>query len=228
MLQQPGPVVIFDFDGTLVSRDSFVDFSLEYCLARPWRFALVGLLAPLAGLMWLSSMRRGASVLLWAMTVGASTRGFVVALRRYGTRRLPRLAHELVWSELTRRLGRGERVVIATGTAPTLVRALLRAREVPRLPVAGSRFRRRFGGLIATTHCIGRAKPRELKRRHGIEAWSTVYTDSAADYALVSAAREVILVAPAPRTLARLRPRLRSDAELRVFELSELSTWPSP
>ena len=218
MLEQPSPVVIFDFDGTLVSRDSFVDFSLGYCLVRHWRLALVGLLAPLAGLMWWRSMRKAASILLWGMTVGGSTRSFVLALRRYGARRLPRLSHELVWAELVRRLSQGERVVIATGTVPTLVRALLRARRLPTLPVAGSRFRRRLGGLTATIHCIGRMKPRELKRRHGIEGWSAVYTDSFADRALVSAAHEVVLVGPSPRTLARLRPLLRADASLRVLE----------
>lgn len=218
MFEQPPPVVIFDFDGTLVSRDSFVDFSLGYCLARPWRLLLVGLLAPIAGLMWWRSMRKAASILLWGMTVGASTRSFVLALRRYGERRLPRFTHEAVCAELLQRVSQGERVVIATGTVPTLVRALLRARRLPRLPVAGSRFRRSLGGLTATTHCIGSVKPRELRRRHGIEAWSAVYTDSFADRALVSAAHEVVLVAPGQRTLARLRPLIRSDASLRVLE----------
>ena len=106
MFEQPPPVVIFDFDGTLVSRDSFVDFSLGYCLARPWRLLLVGLLAPIAGLMWWRSMRKAASILLWGMTVGASTRSFVLALRRYGERRLPRFTHEAVCAELVSRLHR--------------------------------------------------------------------------------------------------------------------------
>ena len=34
-------VVVFDFDGTLVSRDSFLDFAFGYCARRPVRLLLV-------------------------------------------------------------------------------------------------------------------------------------------------------------------------------------------
>ena len=86
---RPLQVVVFDFDGTLVSRDSFIDFSVRYCLRRPWRLLLVGPLLPFALLWALRSESSAGSLLLWAMTVGASTRSFVLALRRYARRTLP-------------------------------------------------------------------------------------------------------------------------------------------
>jgi phosphatidylglycerophosphatase C len=214
----PGRVVVFDFDGTLVSRDSFVDFSLRYCLARPWRMLLVCLTAPVAFVLRWHSLKAASSVLLWAMTVGGRTRGFVLALRKYGSKRLPLLANEPLWAELARRLEQGAHVVIATGTVPTIVRAMLRARGLPLLQVAGSRFRRRFGGLTVRTHCIGRVKPRELARRFGISSWLTVYTDSFADRWLVRVAREVVLVGPDERTLTRLRALVSVGSSLRVVD----------
>lgn len=213
-------VVIFDFDGTLVSRDSFLDFSLRYCLRRPARLPLLVALLPLALISSFRSLSAGGSVLLWAMTVGASTRSFVVALRRYARSTLPRFAHEAVFAELARHRRDGRSVVIATGSLPLLVRGLLHRRQLAPLPVVGSRLRRRFGGLTVDTHCIGRNKPRELERRLGLAAWHAVYTDSFTDRHLLSRASDVTLVAPARLTLRRARDLLGERAPLRVL-------WPS-
>jgi len=209
-------VVVFDFDGTLVSRDSFFDFSRRYCLARPARLLLLASLLPLASLVALRSRDRAGSILLWAMTVGASTRAFVLELRRYARDTLPIYANELVFAELSQQVQAGARVVIATGSLPLLVRGLFDARKCARLPVAGSRFRRRFGGLVAETHCIGRVKVRELRRKFGISEWSAVYTDSIADRSLMRGAREITLVLPNRRS-EQLTRRLIDRQTLRVL-----------
>ncbi len=209
-------LVVFDFDGTLVQRDSFLDFSLRYCLARPARLVLALALMPLAALFRLRSLAAAASVLLWGMTFGVSTRLFLAELRRYGREVLPGLVNPAVFAELERHLGEGRTVVVATGTVPLLVRALVRSRGLAPIPVVGTRLRRRFGGFVADTHCIGRTKVRELERRLGITAWTTVYTDSFADRALLRAASEVVLVTPSERTLSRTRLLVSAD-KLRVL-----------
>jgi phosphatidylglycerophosphatase C len=209
-------VVIFDFDGTLVGRDSVLDFCFRYALARPWRLLLVALVAPVAGCAGLRSTRRAASVLLWALTCGTSTPRFVRALRRYGARILPRFVHPRLLQELRSHLEQGAHVVLATGSLPTLVRAFLRAHGLPALPVAGSRLVRRRGGLVVVTHCVGKTKLRELERRFGIRSWSRVYTDSWADAPLMSQARDVTLVAPSPRTEMRAQSLLQGRAPLRT------------
>jgi phosphatidylglycerophosphatase C len=217
-------VVVFDFDGTLVSRDSILDFSFRYCASRPQRLLLVAVVAPLAGLAWLRSTSAAASVLLWAMTFGTPTRRFVMALRRYAEQVLPRFAREPIFAELAHELTRDAqgdvRVVVATGTLPTIVRGLLRARGLPALPVAGSRFRRRWGGLVVQTHCVGKVKVRELGRRFGITAWARVYSDSLADRPLLRAARDIVLVAPSPRTLQSVQVLAGERAALRVLGLA--------
>lgn len=206
--------VVFDFDGTLVRRDSFFDFSLRYCLGRPERLALAVTLLPVAACFRLRSLAAAASVLLWGMTLGVSGRRFHAELGRYAREVLPRLVNAAVFAELERHLDAGRSVVVATGTLPVFVRTLLATRGVPRLRIAGTRLRRRFGGFVAETHCIGRTKLGELERRFGITAWTTVYTDSYADRALMRGAAEVVLVAPSRSTLARARllvhaPKLR-------------------
>jgi phosphatidylglycerophosphatase C len=214
-------VVVFDFDGTLVSRDSFVDFCFAYCRAHPARWLLIVPLLPVALLLLLTRSQGAAgSVLLWAMTVGCSTRSFVLALQCYASRTLTRYAFEDIFAELTRHLGEGSRVVIATGSVPTLVRGLLAAKGLAPLPVAGTRLRRAWGGLISETHCTGAAKVGELRRRFGIHDWTGVYTNSFADHSLLSQAHDITLVHPNRRTL-RLTQRLTSKkATLRVLRPS--------
>jgi len=223
MLTEPGgsspgrAVVVFDFDGTLVSRDSFIDFSLRYCARRPARLLAVVVTLPVALLLRMHSLGAASSALLWVMTLGGSTRQFVLALRRYARVRLPRYAHDAIFAELTRHLIAGDRVVIATGTVPVLARALLGARGLARLPVVGSRMRRRWGGLVAVTHCIGKVKVRELRRKLAIETWVSVYTDSFADRSLMSRARDVTLVGPSLRTLSRTQQLVGAGQALRVL-----------
>jgi phosphatidylglycerophosphatase C len=213
-------VVVFDFDGTLVSRDSFVDFALGYCLRRPARLLAVTALLPLSLLLLaLRSRTFAASLLLWAMTLGSSTRQLVLALRHYAKHTLPRYANEAIFAELARHVQAGSRVVIATGTMPLLVRGLLEARHLERLPIVGSRLRRKWGGLVAHTHCIGRTKVQQLAGRLGIDKWSTVYTDSFADRSLLRAARDITLVSPSNRTLLRTQRLIDQATALRVLHL---------
>jgi phosphatidylglycerophosphatase C len=210
-------VVVFDFDGTLVRRDSFLDFSSRYCVRRPWRLLMVGATLPLALLAAARSFSAAASVLLWAMTLGASTRSFVIALRHYARDTLPDYANEAIFAELTRHLEAGSRVFIATGSVPVLVRGLLRSRNLGPLPIVGTRLRRRWGGLVAETHCTGENKVRELRRRFGIVGWRAVYTNSFADRPLLSHARDVTLVCPSSRTLLLTQRLIGQAGPLRVL-----------
>jgi phosphatidylglycerophosphatase C len=198
-------VIVFDFDGTLTCRDSFLDFCARYGLSRPFR--LLFLLLPLAplglllALLW--SRGVGGSVLLWAMTVGTPPRSFVSALKRYARGRLARSVHEPILSELTRHREEGHRVIIATGSLRMLVRELLAARGVGRVATVGTRLERCCGGWIAPVHCTGSVKVDALRLRYGVSAWACVYTNSFADRALMSRARNITLVCPSSDTLRR-------------------------
>lgn len=211
-------VVVFDFDGTLVGRDSVLDFCFRYAARRPHRWALVFLTAPLAAILRVRSVAGAASVLLWALTVGASPRAFVRALQRYAVGVLPRFALRTTFAELRREVEAGRHVVLATGALPVLVRGVLRAEGVAHLPVVGSRLRRRYGGFVVETHCVGRCKPRELARRLGITEWRAVYTDSWADRALMRGARRIVLVSPSGALVARAR-RLGEGREVSVLSV---------
>jgi phosphatidylglycerophosphatase C len=209
-------VVIFDFDGTLVSRDSVLDFFFRYVVRRPLRLLLLVLVAPLAAVFRLRSVSAAASVLLWALTIGVSTRAFVGALRHYAERVLPGFAYEELFGELVQERAQGRRVMLATGALPTLVRGVLRARGLPALPVVGSRLRRCYGGFVVATHCVGSVKARELARRFHVKAWDAVYTDSWSDRSLIRGASRVALVSPSPSLLSRVQ-QLQGERAVRIL-----------
>ena len=209
--------IVFDFDGTLVSRDSFFDFSLRFCLRRPARILFVALSAPWALLATLRSVDAALSVFLWAMTFGVSTRQFVELLRSYAREVLPGAVNEAIWEELRAHHGAGNRVAIATGSLPLLVRELSTARGLPGLAIVGSRLRRKWGGLVAETHCTGPTKVHELERRFGITRWSAVYTNSFADRALMLGTPDITLVGPSRSTLLRTRRLIGPGTTLRVL-----------
>lgn len=210
-------VVVFDFDGTLVDRDSFLDFALGYCARRPARLLLITLLLPVALALALRSWRRAAAMLLWVITLGTSTCSFARALQRYAKQTLPRYANDAIFGELSAQLRAGHRVVIATGSIPLLVRGLLRARNLPPIPIVGTRLRRRWGGLVTETHCVGKTKVHELQRKLGIVGWSAVYTDSFADRSLLRRAQHITLVSPSGRTLRRTQGLIDDGKVLRVL-----------
>lgn len=213
----PSPVVVFDFDGTLVNRDSLFDFSVRYCLRRPWRLLLMIALLPVTLLALVRSPEAALSALFWSMTLGTSLRPLARELRRYGRDRLPSFANEAIFAELVELVRSGGRVLIATGSLPSLVRALLTVRGLAPIATVGSRLRRKWGGLVLETHCTGRTKVIELERRFAVTRWSTVYTNSFADAPLMEGTPSIVLVGPSERTLRRTRQLIDSSTTLRVL-----------
>ena len=203
---------------TLVRGDSFTGFAVRYCLRHVGRSLLMVALLPLAAALGWRRRTRGGSLLLWAMTVGVPTRRFAEAIREYAIHTLSKRVYEQVFVELERHARVGN-AVVATGSIPLMVRALLRARGAPRVPVVGTRLKRRFGGLVADTHCIGRTKVRELDRRLGLKTRAAVYTDSVLDHPLMRRAGYVTLVGPTPRTLRRVEYLLGPSIPLQALHL---------
>jgi phosphatidylglycerophosphatase C len=213
------PVVVFDFDGTLVHGDSVTRFAIDYLLHRPGRllFVLPFLPAAAACLPFHRTRTPGVSLFWWALSFGTRSRRLVEALRAYAESELVQHINEASFAELRDRLARGESVVIATAAPPVIVRGLFRARGLAGARIAGTHTARCCGGLVTSPHCIGETKVHELERRFGLSAWTEVYTDSALDLPIMRRAAAVTLVEPSKFTLARVERALGAAVRLRVL-----------
>jgi len=216
----PSSVVVFDFDGTLVNRDSLFDFSVRYCLKRPARLLLMLALLPVSLLALLRSTEAALSALFWSMTLGTSVRSLARELRSYARNVLPAFANEAIFAELVRHVHVGDRVLVATGSLPSLVRELMLARHLRPLSTVGSRLRRKWGGLVLETHCTGRTKLSELERRFDITRWAAVYTNSFADAPLMRGTPSITLVGASRSTVLRTQQLIGPTTELRVMPAS--------
>lgn len=222
-MQPPVPVIVFDFDGTLVRGDSVATFSLAFLVKRPLRLicllpALPFVLPLLASERWLSP---GVTAFWWLLSWGTRTRTLAEELLAYSRTVLVRRTNGATLAELKAHLARGDRVVVATAAPPLVARELLRKNGVPAVPVVGTRLVRRYGGLVARPHCFGERKVEELERRHHVRKWAEVYSDSDFDLPIMRLAERVTLVAPSSRARARIERELSPRVSVRL--LPELS-----
>jgi phosphatidylglycerophosphatase C len=216
-MREAPPLVVFDFDGTLVHGDSVTGFALGYVLRRPARMLAMAPLLPFAlGLMLVGPARSvGVGLFWWLLTWGTRTRPLVLALRSYSRTALARRANEATLAALAAHVAAGHTVIVATAAPAVVVRELLCARGLPAVRVVGTRLRRRWGGLVTDPHCIGITKVHELERRHGFTHWSEVYSDSHLDLPLMLRASAVTLVAPNRWARAHIVARLRAGVPVR-------------
>lgn len=208
------PLVVFDFDHTLYDGDSGSHLFAWLIRRSAWRTALALLITPVFAplIAFLPTRRFGVRAFVWVGTLGASGPGAFDALvdayvlqHRDGIRArlLP-----IALSVLERHRAAGDRVVIATGAPPRLARAILAFVAHDDLTVVGSETGRRFGAVIATSHCHHAMKMRMLEDAGFGVGIDRAYSDSTADLPLLLAARHPVVVNPKASSLKIFREQL--------------------
>lgn len=211
----PASIALFDFDHTLIRRDSFAAF-VRGLLWRDWWRASVaaGLVPALAPLL---SLRQTHAVpvrtLVWLATLGMDR----ARLGRHLQAHVADLVKDpdaLVYREGLARIRdhqqAGHRVVIATGAFEDLARAICSGLGLEDLEIVGTSLRTWGGGLTPLEHCFGERKVTMLRARGFPPPWRFVYTDSASDLPLLRHAEEGFFVNPTRRALQRARRALPS------------------
>lgn len=203
-------LVVFDFDHTLYDGDSGSHLVL-WLIKRDWArvvaaIALSPLLLPLIA--WLPTRRHAISVYLWIATFGTHRRHDMDRLidlyvRKHAKEIRGRLL-PIALKVLQKHRDAGDRVIIATGAAPELARAILDFVAHEDLPVIGSIGGPFLGGMITVEHCHHENKMRMIWDA-GYEQIAVAYSDSSADLPLLKAARKPVVVNPKRRRVAMFR-----------------------
>ena len=204
------PLVVFDFDHTLYDGDSGSHLVL-WLIKRDWArvvaaIALSPLLLPLIA--WLPTRRHAISVYLWIATFGTHRRHDMDRLidlyvRKHAKEIRGRLL-PIALKVLQKHRDAGDRVIIATGAAPELARAILDFVAHEDLPVIGSIGGPFLGGMITVEHCHHENKMRMIWDA-GYDQIAVAYSDSSADLPLLKAARKPVVVNPKRRRVAMFR-----------------------
>lgn len=190
--EEPNPrrVAVFDFDGTITVKDTFIEFALH--ALGPWRFAL-GLVKAspwLAG--WKLGLRTGAEAkekLFGYLYAGMKLAEF----ERRGASFAPKISkmlHPLGSNRLKVHVDDGDTVYIISASMPAWIRPWAAERGVPPSHVMGTEPEvdadGRLTGRFATPNCSGEQKVRRLEQcepcRADYELWA--YGNSEGDEAL--------------------------------------------
>ncbi len=157
------------------------------------------------------------SVLLWLITAGHSKENWDAAIDAFADAFVATegMLHGEGLAQVRTHLDAGDRVLIVTGSAEELARAICQRLGLDGVEIIGSRLRHKWGGQVVLEHCIGGQKVRRLEREYGLSAWSHVYTDHIVDLPLMQRADAFTMVNPAPRHWKRAN-RLLGDAARRV------------
>lgn len=211
--------MVFDFDGTLVPMDTFGAFCKRLLKQRPARLLALMVASPTT-IPWLlapATRTRALSILLWLVTAGHDKESWHAAIAEFADTFIDE--EEMVHSDgvlqVRAHVDAGDRVLIVTGCAEDLARAICKRLGLEGVEIVGSRLRHQWGGQFVLEHCIGGQKVRRLAREHGLVTWDHVYTDHIVDLPLMRRADTTTMVNPRPRHWKRAR-RLFGDAARRV------------
>jgi phosphatidylglycerophosphatase C len=215
--QSVRPVVLFDFDNTIVRGDSFLRFVLDLLRREPSRLPATLASASLVGPWALHPLTVSPAItaMLWTATWGLDRVALDARQRAFVERRAssgPWL-YEAAREAIEQQRARGARIVVVTGCEQTLAEHICQRLALGTLEVVGSRIERKRGGFVCSVHCHHERKVACLAERGIAPPWDHVFSDSLRDLPLMRHAARVTLVNPSART-ARALQATRAAVEI--------------
>lgn len=208
-------VAVFDFDGTIVSKDTAFCFILYLLTASRTRMFLAAVAMPLFLPLFypISTRSIAISMLLWIGTFGLSeTRTddlFDKFTNSYFSERFKARFFGKALEEIQRRREMGDEILIISGTPERLVKHIASQFIQGDLTVIGTRYRKFLGGLVYTRYCLGENKI-SLAKESGLDldTWHHGYSDSPSDIPLLSRCKVPCLINPDRKTIRRVNKAL--------------------
>jgi phosphatidylglycerophosphatase C len=204
-------LVLFDFDKTIINKDTGAEY-IKFMLQRsPTRFALCFLALPftLPFLILKKTKFIGFSVLLWLVTCGMPPKKVAALRKRFINRYLGNKTTAIYKSAIEKLISHVQNkdtVVIVSGASEWMVRGIISKQCIPTLEFACSEETRFAGGMVSKFHCYSANKVRRIKTRYNLEEYETIigYSDSSIDIPLLRLCNQQIIVNPKPRCFKKL------------------------
>lgn len=154
-------IAIFDFDGTIISRDSLPDFLIQACgrkaflLRLPWIILLKG--AALTGIL---STHRAKELVISSFLRGMKTEDFQQACLEYASR-IPAFVYPAALEEIRRHQEEGNKIAIISASVPDWIRPWAQTVGIRLVEGTGLEVREQtLTGRFSTPNCKGGEKVR--------------------------------------------------------------------
>jgi phosphatidylglycerophosphatase C len=174
-VKKPG-LALFDFDGTITSRDTL----LEFILHSKGRLAFVAgffLISPLILAMKLRLLPNW-KVKQWVLKIffyRNSVESFDQACQEFSRTRLPNLLRSKALAEIVAHKKKGHRVVVVTASAENWIRKWAEENEVELLATQLETENGRLTGNICGRNCNGPEKVERIRKHITLTDYSSIY-----------------------------------------------------
>ena len=202
--------MLFDFDYTIVNRDSFATFVRFLFEQEPWRKALLLLLSPV--LLTLSSnkktMLKRNELLIWISTLGMGASrldDYQKRFTRYFFSEAGAKAYDEALATLRHHQQQGHEVFIVSGAAQWLLEPICQHLDIRSVTIFGTSTKRTYGGLVTDFYCYKHNKVKKLEEMGVFDSYHLIngYSDSAADIPMLKYCQQVHAINPKPSCLAK-------------------------
>jgi len=186
-------LALFDFDGTITTRDSLPDF-IRYAVGRPAYYAGLAALSPvllayLAGLVPNHAAKQ--KLLSWFFRDWPAERFHSLAAR-YSSQRIDGMLRAEAIGKIDWHRQRGDRVVVVSASVQDWVQPWCENRGLELVATRLAVENGRLNGRFSTPNCHGEEKVRRIREYLDLDAYGRVYAygDSHGDEAMLAIADE--------------------------------------
>ena len=201
-LQNSGPLVaIFDLDGTLTKRDTYIPFLLNVLKCRPGRIFYVLILPVFLALFYIKLIdnHKLKQIFLYTFLKGAKVENIFEIASKFINELLKNRMNSIGLELLHYHQNKGDRIIIATASFDIYVGILADRLGVKEfICTKGDIYNGRFTGKISGLNCYGDEKVKKIKiYLENISRESVIsYSDDISDYPMLRWAGKGFLVTP--------------------------------
>lgn len=208
----------FDFDGTLICRDSFLILLKTGLKQQPWRVFFFLIFSPVflaTGLFHLNKTL-AKSLLLWSLTVFRGKRQSLFFLQNS----ILQVADEIWFQEATEQLSQlkaqGIEIVIVSASGQCWIRALMRKKFTSNRMIIGSRLGFCLGGVVLKSpNCYEEEKITRIEAILGPDIqWTSAWSDHIADLPMLKKSQSRFIICPRKKHMKIFQQELGTDFTL--------------
>ena len=215
-------IAVFDFDGTLISKDTGYEFNKWLIQQSLIRTSLMILFFPLLLLLASQAMTRRLGLNIGCFLATAFQRRSLFKLRddfiHYYFNEAGAVAYQAGLDELRGHQKKGTAILIVSGCPHWLLHAVVKYLDIHPEKIIGSHMEIKYGSVLLKEHCYHNNKL-IMAKRLGIDLnqWAIGYSDSKADMPLLSACLTKVLVNIPLRKQQIFKNSLNGNIEMRTW-----------
>ena len=216
------PTAVFDFDGTIISKDSYYEFTKQLIRNSVLRsFFTIFSLPIIIPLVCIPSTKKwGFNIPCFIATVGQKHSLFKLRHQfiEYFLEKADVTVYQDALKDLQWHREKGEQIVIISGCPNWLLHALVKAIGIENVKIIGSKQKLFLSGLLIQHHCFGANKINMARKANQqTSLWTTGYSDSSTDIPMLNLCKKAVLINSSRSSINQFETKLKIPSTYRNY-----------